>query len=330
MSEIITRETLGQLIDACIGRGAHVAGPRQVKARVKLYGQFRSAADMAWDLSSRPRNSIKQFIFPRHEKLYGYRFEGKRVLLDSPQLPEAEQIVFGARPCDAFALAILDHVFAWDGDDVFYQHRRRLTTVVTFACPTADADCFCTSVDCGPADTRGSDAMLFDLGEGVYEVRCLTEKGGALFRGRTETSDRQGVAGPGPERRLDRDAIGRFLASGYDRPEWAEASRRCLGCGAAPYTCPTCHCFDIVDEGNASGGAEPATGTHVSSPSSRPMPRATIRETRKPHVNGSGFYTSFRSTPRNSDRLSAPAAATAPAIARCTSACGRCWRPSSP
>jgi ferredoxin len=30
---------------------------------------------------------------------------------------------------------------------------------------------------------------------------------------------------------------------------------RCLGCGACAYTCPTCHCFDIVDEGNAAGGA---------------------------------------------------------------------------
>ncbi|MEK7754775.1 MAG: 4Fe-4S dicluster domain-containing protein, partial [Acidobacteriota bacterium] len=29
----------------------------------------------------------------------------------------------------------------------------------------------------------------------------------------------------------------------------------CLGCGACAYTCPTCHCLDIADEGNPRGGA---------------------------------------------------------------------------
>ncbi|MDR1289843.1 MAG: 4Fe-4S dicluster domain-containing protein, partial [Planctomycetaceae bacterium] len=29
---------------------------------------------------------------------------------------------------------------------------------------------------------------------------------------------------------------------------------RCLACGACTYSCPTCHCFDIVDEGGASRG----------------------------------------------------------------------------
>ena len=48
--------------------------------------------------------------------------------------------------------------------------------------------------------------------------------------------------------------MGEVLAAGYERPEWQSLTRRCLGCGACAYTCPTCHCFDIVDEGNAAGG----------------------------------------------------------------------------
>ncbi len=27
-----------------------------------------------------------------------------------------------------------------------------------------------------------------------------------------------------------------------------------MGCGACAYTCPVCHCFDIVDEGNGREG----------------------------------------------------------------------------
>ena len=28
----------------------------------------------------------------------------------------------------------------------------------------------------------------------------------------------------------------------------------CVGCGSCAYTCPTCHCFDIVDESHGMGG----------------------------------------------------------------------------
>jgi ferredoxin len=35
----------------------------------------------------------------------------------------------------------------------------------------------------------------------------------------------------------------------FDSPYWWEASRACLACGICSYLCPTCHCFDIVDEG---------------------------------------------------------------------------------
>ena len=40
----------------------------------------------------------------------------------------------------------------------------------------------------------------------------------------------------------------------YDDPFWDELHLKCLGCGACTYLCPTCHCFDIVDEGNAVRG----------------------------------------------------------------------------
>jgi ferredoxin len=93
-----------------------------------------------------------------------------------------------------------------------------------------------------------------DLGDGAYELRLLSDKGSMLFCGRTETSDRVGAVGQGPEPSIDRRAIQRFLADGFESPEWPAVSLRCLGCGACAYTCPTCHCFDIVDEGVAGSG----------------------------------------------------------------------------
>ncbi|MDW8026730.1 MAG: 4Fe-4S dicluster domain-containing protein, partial [Armatimonadota bacterium] len=31
-------------------------------------------------------------------------------------------------------------------------------------------------------------------------------------------------------------------------PVWEEVTRKCLSCGVCAYECPTCHCYDIVDE----------------------------------------------------------------------------------
>ncbi len=254
MSEIISRQALRQRIDAWIAQGKRVAGPVQVKAGLVLYQTLSSAADLFLDAWVRPGNSIKEFLFPRHETLYGYRIHGRQVELVDGVLPEAEQVIVAARPCDAAAMEILDHVFHWDYEDAPYSHRRRLTTIVSLACTDYDRHCFCTSVGSDPADPRGSDAMLLDLGDGVYECRSLSDKGTMLFCGRTEASDRAGSVPAGPERRIDPEAVGRFLEQGFESPEWPAATLRCLGCGACAYTCPTCHCFDIVDEGNAAGG----------------------------------------------------------------------------
>jgi len=34
----------------------------------------------------------------------------------------------------------------------------------------------------------------------------------------------------------------------FEHEYWQEVSRACLSCGICTYLCPTCHCFDLVDE----------------------------------------------------------------------------------
>ena len=151
---------------------------------------------MVWEGFVRPANSVKEFVFPRHELLCRYQMEGNRVELTNGGAEVPAQILLGVRPCDAAALPILDHVFNWDFRDELYNRRREATTVVTLACASHDESCFCTSVGLGPQAERGSDVMLFDLGD-EFEVRCLTDKGRALFAGKTQTSERDRAAQQG-------------------------------------------------------------------------------------------------------------------------------------
>jgi ferredoxin len=261
MSDLLARKDLLRLLETWLAAGRRVAGPQcahgdnpQRQSELIHYAWLAKAEDLRLDGFVRPANSIKEFVFPRHERLYGYRFKGKQIELTPAELPTQEQFIIGARPCDAAALYILDAVFNWDFKDEFYNRRRALTTVVTLACREHDDSCFCTSIGASPCDERGSDVLLIPMDGDRYEVRCLTDKGKRLFSGTTTASAESAKTPEGPPIRFDIEALGEFLAQGYDQPEWPAVARRCFGCGACAYTCPTCHCFDIVDEGGASGG----------------------------------------------------------------------------
>jgi len=40
----------------------------------------------------------------------------------------------------------------------------------------------------------------------------------------------------------------------WNLPLWEELASRCLGCGICTLLCPTCHCFEVEDEGEGSAG----------------------------------------------------------------------------
>ena len=246
----LTRDGLRKLVGEWMAAGKICMGPVRVKPETVLFERLASPDDVLLDGWVRPANSIKELVLPRHEVLYGYRVEKNRIeLLDQPETV-VEQIAIGAHPCDAAALPILDKVFNWDFRDEAYNGRRQATTVITLGCTRQDDECFCTSVGLGPDAERGSDAILFDNGDGSFGVRSLTDKGRAALG---EGEAHGGRSNPPPVR-FDPREVARFAVDHFDDPFWQEHTLACLGCGACAYTCPVCHCFDIVDEGNPREG----------------------------------------------------------------------------
>lgn len=251
MSATVSCEELRNLVAGWLASGKRVLGPAEAAPGTVLFAPLASANALLLDGWRRPGNSIKETVFPRHETLYGYRIrqDGIDLIDDLSELPE--QIVIGAHPCDAAALPVLDKVFEWDYRDEFYLRRRACTTVVTLVCASHDEHCFCTSVGLGPASERGSDAMLLERPGGDYEVRSITGKGRALFG---DLSAEPFTAAAAPEPRFQPAAVAAFARDRFADPFWQRQSLACLGCGACAYTCPVCHCFDIVDEGNSREG----------------------------------------------------------------------------
>jgi ferredoxin len=206
------------------------------------------------------RLAPKEVFFPRSETLFTYQ-EGKAIPIS---LPKEQWVVLGIRPCDARSAVLLDKVFDTpDDQDPYYANRRRHTVLVGLACNKPLSTCFCTSVGGGPFSDEGLDLLWTDLGD-RYLVETLTERGATLVassahlrqatqedaqqKAEIATRAEQAVSGPQTQ------GVKEKLDVMYDDPFWDQVHLKCLGCAACTYLCPTCHCFDIVDEGNSAQG----------------------------------------------------------------------------
>lgn len=254
MTETISYKAVRDVVDERLAAGVRVVGPVEVKPGLVQFATLTDSSSLLLNGFVHPANTAKECVLPRHEKLFGYRVSGDGVTLTDQPADPVPTLLIGCRPCDAAAFAIVDKVMNWDFRDSQYNAKRSALTVVTVACQAWDEGCFCTTVGLGPAAGRGSDVLLLDTEDGGFEVRSLTDRGRALMSGRITTGGPVAEEPIGPPPRVDLDELGEALRNSHDSAAWMAEGLRCIGCGACTYTCPTCHCFDIVDESHGNEG----------------------------------------------------------------------------
>ncbi|MBU1931985.1 4Fe-4S dicluster domain-containing protein [Patescibacteria group bacterium] len=203
--------------------------------------------------------SPKGSFFPQNEVMFSYK--GGEVQKEGQ---ETKMILFGVRPCDAKGFTLLDRVFIeGDFEDSYYKDRRKNSCMFGVSCNQPQATCFCASFDAGPFSKEGMDVSLVDLGES-FLLESVTEKGDEILsRQGLPGASRKDIDRAGELEKKAKDTIrNRLNISGlkdklygsFDNPVWEELHQRCVGCGICTFFCPTCHCFDIVDEGDAEKG----------------------------------------------------------------------------
>ena len=262
----LTKDKLATLVSRLVAGGTRVIapvreaveGPEPRRGGVVRYRPVTDGSTLVLDPAGLPDMSLKSVVFPPTEPLYSYRRKGTEVELTAPPLVFQPTVVLGARPCDAAGLDILDHVMSWDLRDELWFGRRKATTVVSLACTgPADRSCFCTAVGLAPDATRGSDALLVPTADG-FTLETVTPAGEALVKAHADlfgsgaapdagarTKAREAVAA---NLAADPKAIQGWLNAHFEDPLWEPIALRCHGCGACAMVCPTCHCFDVVDE----------------------------------------------------------------------------------
>jgi sulfhydrogenase subunit beta (sulfur reductase) len=253
----ISAASVEGLFTSLAGTGTRIVAPTKCGERIDL-GEVTTLGEVATG-HLQSTMSPKSVVFPKVERILGYRTSQGSVTVDDPVPSARRTVVFGTRPCEARALAALDAVFNWDYRDTFFNARVAATTVVSIACTTSDDACFCTAAGGSPDDASGSDWLLRPLVSGGYALDVLTDKGTALLAALPKPPEPLAPnAALAPIAKVDRafDAkkLAEQLAKRFDDPVWALQSLRCLGCGACAFVCPACVCFDIQDEADANEG----------------------------------------------------------------------------
>ncbi|MCF8010028.1 MAG: 4Fe-4S dicluster domain-containing protein [Clostridiales bacterium] len=235
----------------------------QVFAPVKQdhYTEFKeieNGADAVLDYSN-TKTPPKKILFPQSEKLYCYKVEENGVQMEE-KADEQQKVIFGIRPCDAKSFTILDKVFDNNKyQDPYYLNRRKNTILVGIGCNAPESTCFCTSLGGGPFDTTGLDLLLVDIGD-CYLVEVISEKGKNMLTSCKEAGEEDKKKASQVKENatlttsINIEGIKEKLDNNFYNEIWDYISEKCIGCGSCTFSCPTCHCFDIVDETADSGG----------------------------------------------------------------------------
>jgi sulfhydrogenase subunit beta (sulfur reductase) len=263
--------------------------------------------------SSNTQKPAKEVFFPQSETMFRYEKTGKQHQVTSTEEVERKRVILGARPCDIQAVSLIDQVFSGkEFTDVYYVNKRKATTIIGMACDHPLSTCFCSSMKGGPFHREGSDLFLIDLGE-AYLVELLTEKGKtfqknkflkeALAKDINSAKEVEEKATPKTDGSLPVAGIGKRLDQMLESPFWERVQEKCIGCRICTYLCPTCHCFDIVDEALTNKGQrvrnwDSCLSSLYSQETSGHNPRPTNRERTRQRI-----MHKFNYFPKNFDQI---------------------------
>ena len=200
----------------------------------------------------------KKFFMPRQETLL--EFNTAKGLEVKPVVEHEKITLFGVHTCDLAGIQCINMVFSIRPRDYNYLIRKRKIDIIGLECNEyCDEYASCCLVS-SHLPSGGYDLFLTDLGDyfiahvntqvgedmvestkyfrcaedfHLEELRALRERKRSLFKNEVPI-----------ESRFIPEMFDRAFESGV----WKDLEDRCLACGNCTNVCPTCYCFDIIDE----------------------------------------------------------------------------------
>lgn len=234
------------------------------------YRQVNDPSLLDLDFHSETKRTVlppKQFIHPPQFEMFSFSEDKFNDTLD--ELPN--RVIFGPHPCDINGMLILDEFFSRDYPDPYYLKRRQKTLIIGTSC-VPDENCLAKYTGTHTVE-RGFDLFFTDLDD-FYLIRVGSQKGNeivnsnfSLFDPNVSKEDLHKFIqwrkwrNSQYSHKLDIEEVDiagmpEIMDLSWNSPVWEKIGDKCLACGTCTMVCPTCNCYNLVDELNLSDKLE--------------------------------------------------------------------------
>mgnify|MGYP001054816191 CR=1 FL=1 len=257
MAQVLIRKSnLAELV-AFLTSQQKVVAPTPLSNNQYKFAEVNSLAEIALDYIPTILPP-KKYCLPQHETLLKYDVTNGQQMQAVVEVEEL--LLFGVHTCDLAGIQCLNMVFSDRPRDLHYMIRKKYITLIGLECNTyCDGYANCAMLG-NHLPKGGYDLFLSEL-EDCYFVDVNTHKGELLVEGSglfepitsAVENDLHALRKTKQEifkseLPINYQDLPRLFEETFECDTWAQIGEKCLSCGNCTNVCPTCYCFDVIDE----------------------------------------------------------------------------------
>lgn len=261
MQYVIIKKTQINDFVSRLSRDQKVVAPVSKGNNNYAFEEVASGSDISFDYIPTIL-SPKKYFMPQCESLADFDINNGQVMNPVLEYEYESLVLFGVHTCDMAGIQCLNMVFSERPKDLNYLLRKNKITIIGYECNDyCDEYASCRLVH-NHTPNGGYDLFFTNLGD-KFIVHINTQLGDEIIE-KTKLFE---PAADADIKELEKirdkkrnifanevpvvhEKIPEVFEKSYKSGVWEELDKKCLACGNCTNVCPTCYCFDVIDEPN--------------------------------------------------------------------------------